>query len=279
MTKSQKLALEMSEHREKINGLLAKDELTAEERTSLDTLTKRATEIEPEYRAALVVEGAELDAARAGAGDGDPEMRERVWLRSKASLSNYLVAAARGRLPDGAEAELAQAAGVGGIPLELWDIPAPAEHRSAEHRAVTPAPATVGINMDVIRPAVFANSIAARLGIDMPRVMSGTYASATVTTSQTAAAKLKAPNNAADAVASAGALTVTTATPKRISARLELALEDIAAVGQENFESILRQNLSLVLSDQLDDQAINGNGTAPNLTGVFERLTNAGAHW
>ena len=32
--------------------------------------------------------------------------------------------------------------------------------------------------------------------------------------------------------------------PKRISARLELTLEDIAQVGQENFEAVLRQNTS-----------------------------------
>ena len=44
---------------------------------------------------------------------------------------------------------------------------------------------------------------------------------------------------------------------------MELTLEDIAAVGQDNFESILRENLALALSDQLDDQAINGTGTAP----------------
>ena len=50
-------------------------------------------------------------------------------------------------------------------------------------------------------------------------------------------------------------------------------MEDIAAVGQENFESILRQNLSLALSDALDDQMINGNGVAPNLAGIFQRLT------
>ena len=72
----------------------------------------------------------------------------------------------------------------------------------------------------------------------------------------------------------AGAITVTTATPKRVSARLELALEDIAAVGQANFESILRENLSLALSDELDKQAINGDGQAPNLTGILQRLGN-----
>lgn len=103
----------------------------------------------------------------------------------------------------------------------------------------------------------------------MPRVMSGSYASATITGSQSAAALAKS----GAAMATAGAFTVTVATPKRISARLELTLEDIAAVGQANFESILRENLSLALSDALDDQAINGDGQAPNLAGIFNRLT------
>ena len=117
--------------------------------------------------------------------------------------------------------------------------------------------------------AVFANSIAPRLGIEMPRVMSGTYASATIATSADAAALAK--GGAADATAAT--FTVTAVMPKRISARLSLQIEDIAAVGQANFESILRENLALVLSDELDDQAINGNGAAPNLTGIFERLS------
>ena len=51
-----------------------------------------------------------------------------------------------------------------------------------------------------------------------------------------------------------------------------MRIEDIAAVGQANFESILRQNLSLALSDELDDQVINGDGAAPNLTGIIKRL-------
>ena len=171
-----------------------------------------------------------------------------------------------GRLVDGAEAELCAAAGVSGIPLELWDVPR--ARAEPEQRAVTGSPGTVGVNLDPIRPFVFANSIAPRLGIEMPRVASGTFASATISTSTTADAKVKS----AESPATAGAFSVTTATPKRVSARLELTLEDIAAVGQENFESILRQNLALALSDELDDQAINGDGAAPNLTGIIKRL-------
>ncbi len=89
-------------------------------------------------------------------------------------LTNYLLAAARGRMVDGAEAELQAASGISGhgIPLELWDVPT--EQRGAEGeretRAITPAPGTVGVNLDPIRPAVFANSIAPRLGVEMPRV-------------------------------------------------------------------------------------------------------------
>ena len=132
--------------------------------------------------------------------------------------ADYLLAAARGRMVDGAEAELQAAAGVSGhgIPLELWDVPT--EQRSAEGeretRAITPAPGTVGVNLDPIRPAVFANSIAPRLGIEMPRVASGTYASATITTSQSAAAYAKIRRGGWHGLA---AITVTTATPKRVS--------------------------------------------------------------
>ena len=272
MKKSDKVALEMSEKRQAINALLAKDELTDDERGELDTLTKRAQECEVEYRAALVAEPdpAEETTER----EPDSEMKERIELRSKASLGNYLLAAAQGRMVSGAEHELCAAAGVTGIPIELWDVPETrADGPERETRAVTGAPATVGVNLDPIRPAVFANSIAPRLGIEMPRVSTGTYATGTITGSQSAEAKGKS-----DAIdATAGAITVTTAVPKRVSARLELTLEDIAAVGQANFETMLRQNLSLALSDELDDQAINGNGTAPNLAGIFHRLTNPSA--
>ena len=275
MLESQKIEMRRSKIRERLGEItkLSGDTYTDEVKTEERSLQDEIGGLETRHRSAVLSEDDDLEQRRAEAGDTDAETRERIALRSKAMLSNYLVAAAQGRMVSGAEHELQAAAGVSAIPIELWDLPVPAEQRSTEERAITPAPGTVGVNLDPIRPAVFANSIAARLGIDMPRVASGTYATATITTSQMADAKAKS----AAIAATAGALTVATATPKRISARLELSLEDIAAVGQANFEAILRQNLSLVLSDQLDDQAINGNGTAPNLTGMFERLTNPSA--
>ena len=277
MTDVQKRLRELRDRQSKERGAMAEfaqaDSLSDEQRAELDTIEKGVPDLERQIRAAMIAAEEEERKAQTTETDSpDAEKRERVALRSKASLTNFLLAAARGRIVDGPEAELCAAAAVQGIPLELWDIPAPAEQRR-EDRAITAAPGTVGVNLDPIRPAVFANSIAPRLRIQMPRVMSGTYATGTITTSQTATPRAKS----AAAVGNAGAITVTTATPKRISARLELTLEDIAAVGQANFETILRENLALALSDELDDEVINGTGSAPNLAGIFNRLTAATA--
>ena len=272
MTPAQKKIRELRDRQSKERGKMAElalvDTLTDEQRSELDGIEKGTPDLERQIRAATVaLEDEEKAAETTKAETPDAEQRERIELRGKASLTAYLRAAMEGRQVDGAEAELRSAAGVSGIPLELWDVPIPEAER--ETRVATEAPGVVGINLDRIRPMVFANSIAPRLGIEMPRVMSGTYASATITTELTAASRAKG----VDADATAAAFTVTAVTPKRISARLSIQAEDIAAVGQENFESILRENLSLVLSNALDNAAINGDGSAPNLTGIFMRLT------
>ena len=269
MTARQKIELRRSEIRQRLGEVA---DLDGEQRTEAVETEQRALltelkETEPRLQAAIASDEAD-DRLRGEQTNVDGEHRERLELRSRARLSNYLTARMRGQIVGGAESELAQAAGVENIPLELWDVP-----RVGERRAVSDAPGTVGINLDPIRPAIFAPSIAPRLGIEMPRVGSGTYASATINQSVTAGAKAKSAN----APATAATFNVTTATPKRVSARLELAVEDIAAVGQENFEAALRENVSLALSDELDNQAINGDGQAPNLSGILHRLTNPAA--
>ena len=268
MLASQRLLLEQSERREKVNELLGKDELTGEERTELDTLTTRMQEIEGEYRAAVVVEAADLEAEQRACGVlPDAEMRERIQLRQRARVMNYLSGWMRGRQIEGAERELQEAAGVESneIPLEIWDVP---EER-AENRTVASLPGTTGLNLAPVQNAVFAPSIAGRLDIDMPRVPTGGYVTATISTSQSASALAK--GTAAAGVA--GAMTAQSTTPHRISGRLELALEDIATVGAANFESALRQNLSMVMSDALDNFAINGTGSGANPGGLLSKLT------
>ena len=91
----------------------------------------------------------------------------------------------------------------------------------------------------------------------------------TVSTSLTAAAVAKDT----DADADAAVLTPQTTTPHRVSARLELNQEDILLIGVGNFESILRQNLMLALSDRLDHLGLTGNNTDPNPEGLYPQLT------
>ncbi len=265
MTESQKFELRASEIREALNTLQEAEELTDDQRSEMDKLTREYRDVETRKRAALVIEADELEAAKAAAtASPDRETRERIELRSKARIGGYLRAHLRGRIVDGAEHELLTAAGVpdGSIPIELWDTATP------ERRDITGAPGTVGLNLDRIRPAVFAPSVIPRLGVEMPRVESGSYASATISTSTTAGARAKE----ADAPATAAAFTAATSTPKRISTRLSLTLEDIASVGTASFESALRENLSLGLSSELDDQGLNGDGNAPNLAGLFSKI-------
>ena len=271
MKQSQKHELRASEIRARLNELQAVEDLSTEQESEMGSLTVEYRTVETRKRAAIATEADEIETAKAEHGDApDREMRERIELRSKASLGRYLSARAQGRIPSGAESELMEAAGVDdGIPLELWDTSTP------EKRAVTAAPGTVGLNLDRIRPAVFAPSILPRLGVEMPRVPSGTYASATISASVTAGAVAKG----ADAPATAATFSVASATPKRVSARLTLALEDIAAVGQKNFESALRENLSLAISSELDDQGLNGVKADDNnnLNGLFQALTDPSA--
>ena len=209
--------------------------------------------MEVEYRAALAAEGDTEREAReaAAAATGDPETRERLELRGRSTVGAFLLAALQGRVPSGAEAEYAAAfnAPAGHIPIDLWE-----SDRPAETRAATPAPTTgTGVTVAPVQPFVFAPSIAPRLGIDMPSVGTGGYSELTITTALPAVAKAKG----GDADDTAGVLTPITANPRRISARMTVTLEDVAQIGQANFEAALRQNVSMALSDEYDDQAVN----------------------
>ena len=67
----------------------------------------------------------------------------------------------------------------------------------------------------------------------------------------------------------AGALTAATVVPKRISGSLGLSLEDIAAIGSANSNLPCGENLSLVLSAELDNQLLNGAGSSNDLNGII----------
>ena len=238
--------------------------------------------IAPELRAAETVYDAAVAEYRAAVEAGietgapvvdDAEKRDRLRLRDHPDVtvgSGFLIPRMQGRMPSGAAAEYQAACGVrDGIPLDIFesDRPAPVEFR-ADAPTVVPATGT-GATLAPIQPYVFARSIAPPLGIAMPVVESGAYSEATISTALTAAPKAKG----VEQESTAAVLTPQTATPRRISARLTLNIEDLAAIGQANFESALRQNLSMGLSNQYDLQCITGSGVAPNIDGLIHQLT------
>ena len=138
MTTLQKLQVRQSEIREKINGLLGNDARTEEQDAELVKLTAAGQAIEPEIRAALI---AEPDPETTITNTGDPETRERLELRSRTGIADFLCAAAGGREVSGAAREYADACGVsplGRLPLELFG------NGNPETRAITAAPAVDG---------------------------------------------------------------------------------------------------------------------------------------
>ena len=148
MTVAQKRLRELRERqsreRQRIAELSRETELTDETCAEFDRIEAGTPDLERRIRAAvLAVEQEDDEKIRHRESEPHAEMRERIELRRRARLTYYPLAAAHGRMVDGAESKPRAAAGVQGIPLELWYVPAP-ERRNAEERDVTAAPAPWG---------------------------------------------------------------------------------------------------------------------------------------
>ncbi|WP_419942791.1 hypothetical protein [Candidatus Palauibacter sp.] len=265
MTKRQKLALEQSEKRQRMQEILDADELTDEQRAELDGLTKRMQHIEVEMRAAIVAEGDPIETRQTRTEDA--EERERLELRSKFRVHRVITSALQGKRPDGTEAEYAAAVGLGAgsIPIDVFEREQRAEHLERETRAITPG-AEGGTSQAPIVPAIFDRSIAPYLGIEMPSAGVGDQAYPVLSTSVTADVKAKS----ATAPETAGAFTVTTVQPRRITGSFRFRVEDAARLA--GMEESLRENLSMVLTDELDDQVLNGSAASGGEDGKIRGL-------
>ena len=259
-----KIRRSMSEWRAKVNTLAAVDEPSDAQTAEIVELRGKLTTGETEYREALDAEGDEVRDVHVSA-----EERERRELRGKARLSGYMRAAINGKILDGAEAECSAAYECpGAVPHEMFHV----EERQREERAETPVPSTVDQTLSTIVPAIFQRSAAAWLGIDMPSVGVGDAGYPVLSTSLTGGVKAAG----ASAAETAGAFTVTTAQPRRITGSFRFRREDAARLS--GMEEALRQNLSAVLSNEVDNQALNGSGTGDGtINGLLNILTNPSA--
>ena len=258
MTAAQTIQIRLSECRESLNTLLQTNPRTDEQQTEMAALTAEVSKREPELRAALASEP-DPETKVVDTADGG-EHRERLELRSKTGLADYLRAACSGSSVDGAAAEYASSCGIptsGHLPMSLFN-------RTVEHRAITPGPAVDGPVQPVV-PFVFERSAAASLGIMMPSIGAGMVQIPRITTappSDTLAKDGAAPSTAA-------AVTLDSQTPVRIAGQFEVRIEDLAVYPP--LESALSESMQGSLSNELDESTF--NGAAGELNGLFTQAT------
>ena len=274
MTDSQRLELRAIDCRKRLTEIagLPDDKMTDEIHAEADRLSEEYASIETRRKAAILAEEQAGDKVEVHSTETlDAEDRQRIDLRSKATLGGYLRARLEGRLPAAELAEYGAACECepGAIPIDLFEADRP---RETHADAVTPSPAAgsgAGLNIGSILPWIFDQSIAKRLGLSMPTVGSGTWSELLFSTPLSGSARAKGAAQSS----TAGALTPVSANPRSISARLSLAIEDIAQIGTPRFEAAVRANLSGAFADAYDNECINGSGTAPSINGLLNQLT------
>ena len=260
MTTLQKITLRLSEVRTRLHAIsgLEGEGLTSEVTAESDTLQTEYKDLEVRHRAAIV---AEPDPQEVVTATGDPEVRERIALRSKTGLADFLSAAAGGREVSGAAAEYAASVGcspLNRLPLDIFRDAQP------ETRALTAGPAIAG-PVEPAVPFVFQRSAAESLGIQMPTHGPGSVQIPRVTTAPPSDTLAK------DAVApiSAAVITLDSRTPKRISGQFEVRAEDLAVYPE--LEQVLMESIRGSLSNELDQEVF--NGVAAGLNGLFLQAT------
>ena len=246
MTNYQRLILRASEIRTRLSELAEIADQTDETRSEIGALRTEYQDVEVRSQAAMVADDSPIETRVTGS-----ENTELRALTERSNLGNIFSAVMEHRVTDGAESELQQHYGLNAnqIPLALL-----------ETRAVTPAPANVGQNQDMIVPGVFPQSCAMFLGIDMPTVAVGEAVYPVLATN----ADVGVPAENAVQAETTGSFTAEVLSPGRLQASFFYSREDRARFA--GMAESLRMNLSDALADKLDQQILNGtnglfNGT------------------
>ena len=255
MTALQKATLNVSEARA---ALLALDEdASAEDITPLE---KRLKDSEAQHRRALLLaEESEIAAVE----------DRREPLTDRCEVRNFLLEAATNHPLTGAEAELRKEVfsndAHGMIP---WEMLLPTEQPEQRVDAATTAPSTLQGNQMSIAARVFARSVTAFLGVNLPTVPAGEALYGVLSSAEVPA------QTAAGAAHDAGVATFTIAKaePKRLTGRYLFRMEDVNKLS--GMEEALRSDLRLAMQNSMDNAVLNGTSdTAPNVNGFLARLT------
>ena len=267
MTIRQKLQIEASEKRQRINELLGKDEKTEQDHSELSDLTKRMQTLEIETRAAIVAEGEEEQRKLGETQDGDGESTELRSLFSRVSLNDYLNPASAGTGLDGAAKELNAALGVsvmgpsGGVAVPFHML---MERRDTqpelETRAYTDTSNNDGQEMQrPILQRLFGPGVMDYLGVRIDSVPVG-RTEWPLLSGGTSAAQTK--EGVAAAAAGRATFNYANMKPKRLTGSYEYTVEMAASVS--DLEQALRRDLADVIKSKMTDVLI--NGTVPTDT-------------
>lgn len=190
-------------------------------------------------------------------------MTDRVELRS------YFDAYGNGMKLTGAARELNQEMKLDDttqVPFEAL-LPRTMEERADTNSTVTAG--SYGRNLNEILRFVFKKSDMMSLGIDMVTVPAGSAVYPVVTTVPKGG--MQAMHGSQDT--EAFALSVEKIEPTRATVAMNYPIEATAAVYGEEYESSARETLAGVLTELVDEQFMNGSGTAPAVNGVLAKLT------
>ena len=261
MTPKQRLQVEQSEKRQRVNELLAETELTDEQRGELDTLTRRLQDIEPELRAAIVAstdEQREREREFEAGTNGDGTPAEVRALLGRVGISEYLGAALDGRALASEAGELNAALEVraGGFPLRLL---------APEVRATTTADAETNTETWIDR--LFATSAASYLGVSMREVPAGVTALPVTTAGAGGTGNQQDKSEAASDAP--WTVSVIEAKPKRAAVRASFSIEDTTRL--PGLEEALRRDLGMALMESVDRSIFLGDAgpttAAQDITG------------
>ena len=265
MTTAQKLAIRLSEIRQRLNEIagLEGDAMTDEIRAETDKLTAEYRNAETQHRAALTVEADEHRQAAGEFGNRGGQPAEVRALLSRVSLPDYLTAAATGIGLAGAPVELANALDVptvgasGGIaiPWNMLVTPEPEARQAPERRAFTDTSAYAGgVSQRPIPQRLFGRDIMEALGVRIDAVPAGRTEWPLLTGG--VAPTQKAEGTAADAAVKA-TFSTETLKPKRLTGRHEYTHEQAAQV--PDLEQALRRDLGDAIRAKMSDLILNGD--------------------
>ena len=249
MTKLQKQQLKINQSTAELNKLV--DQVNESPSDKLHTeLEKRSAELKQDYKVLSTLKLLDQSSETIEKRDASPDTEAKKFdaLVRQCKISNFLLE----NTQTGADLELRQATNCKSneMPLQLLD---PALERRADAVSEVSSDATITNQLPTLE-RIFFRSVAAYLGCSMQSVQPGTPVYPYLETGT--AGRLLAPGEPIES--RTATISTVSGNPKRLTGRYKWRVEDAAKLGE--FESVLRKDLTAILTIQMDHKIINGQG-------------------